>query len=345
MRIPKIKTFFLLFFFSSGYLFASSVTDSGIVHKKSLVTGGIQRLLVSVSDMEISLSFYRDIAGFQLIAEAQIPKEITAALWGLPERVSARSIILQKDSQPTLLELIEFQSQSGKAIRENAGLKDFGLYDITFMVEDTVKQYQELKKKGFVFAAHNIQYPPGLFPFDVKESILIGPDGVPITHMQMLGSEKTSIPGIYSSIKASTQVVESMKDAIRFYRDILGMELRSEVSLPKGLLDEPFSLPKGTEAKMAFLNRVGSEYAMLAILELTAKGSFLSERLVPPNTGLFMIAFETENMSVLINRLKEHSIKFLAGPVVRDLDPYGKISAVHIEGPSGIKIELFERLR
>jgi len=332
-------------FFIPTALFAVPAADPAVVHKDALVFGGIQRLMVSVEDMDASLAFYRDRVGLHVVSDHQIPQDVLKKLWAFPEKTTARSVILQKDDQYTLLELILLQPVKGKPIREKAGLKDFGLYDITLMVEDTDKLYRDLTGKGFVFAAHNIQYPPGLFPFDVKESILIGPDAVPITHMQLLVPGKNIIKGNYSGIKGSTQIVGSTGDAIWFYRDVLGMELRSEVSLPTGLLDQPFSLPSGTEAKMAFFNRTGSKSAMLATLELSVKGRSLSERSVPPNTGLFMIALETENMSVLIKRLKEHSVKILAGPIVRDLYPYGKISVFHIEGPSGIKIELFERLR
>jgi len=341
----KFSALLLMCFSLSVFSHAHGAADDAVVEKNDgAVTGGIARLLVSVTDMDASLAFYRDWVGLNVVADQFVGENVLGQLWGLPAGTKARSVVLQKDAQPTLLELIEFQPRSDKPIREKANLHDFGLYDITFIVRDNDTIHRKLTEKGFAYAAHGLRYPPGLFPFDIQESILLGPDFTPITHMQMLGPETIKINGNYSGIKASTQIVEHTQEAIVFYRDILGLTLRSEAVLPKGLLDKAFSLPGGTEAKMAFFNKDGSASAMLATLELSVKGRPLSARSGPPHIGLFMLAFETDDLSVVMKRLKKHCVLIVRGPAQRNLEPYGNIRLLHCEGPSGIRTEIFERL-
>lgn len=307
-----------------------------------MVVSGIERFLISVSNMDASLAFYRDWVGLKVVAEQNLEHELIQQLWNLPGGTEARAVFLKNEEQKLMLELIEFQPNTGRAIRKGASLKDYGIYDITFMVKDSDKIYKGLTEKGFAFAEPPILYPPGLFPFDVKESILKGPDETPITHMEVISSPKPELTSNYGKIMGSTQIVEDTDEAIRFYKDILGLVHRGDVKLPRGILDDTFSLPKSTDAKMAFFNKEGSDAPILTTLELSIKGTSLASLAKPPNVGLFMIILETDNLSSLMERMKKENITILSGPVELELLPYGKIRLIRIEGPSRINLEIFE---
>jgi catechol 2,3-dioxygenase-like lactoylglutathione lyase family enzyme len=242
-----------------------------------------------------------------------------------------------------MLELVEFQPNAGKAARQNANLRDFGLYDLAFMVRDTGRIQKDLAGSGFEFAGPPIVYPPGLFPFDVKESILKGPDGTPITHMEMMPPSAPEFEGDYGRIIGSTQVVDNTDQAIEFYRDLLGLTLRGDVNIPSGLLDGLCSLPEGTEARMAFVNRDGSDAPAVGTLEFSAKGDYLNPLTDPPKLGPFMISFETGDLAGLMKKCEKQDITVLGGPVEVELLPYGRIRLIDVEGPSRVRLEFFER--
>jgi catechol 2,3-dioxygenase-like lactoylglutathione lyase family enzyme len=291
----------------------------------------------------VSLPFYRDRVGMKVVADQYLDHRAIRQLWDLPEETSARAVFLKNAYQSVMLELVEFQPNSGKAIRQNANLRDFGLYDLALLVRDIAKINKDLIGSGFVFAGPPIVYPPGLFPFDVKESILKGPDETPVTHMEMMTPSDPEFEGDYGRIVGSTQIVDDTDEAIRFYRDLMGLTLRGDVKMPPGLLDGLCSLPEGTEARMAFLNRDGSDAPAVGTLEFSAKGNYLAPLTNPPNLGPFTISFETDDLAGLTARFEKQNINILAGPVEMELVPYGQIRLIDVEGPGKARIEFFER--
>jgi len=309
-----------------------------------MVTTGIDRVFISVRDMDESLSFYQGIVGMSMVAEQELGAEKTQKLWGLPEGTKARAVFLKNEEQPTLLELIQFDPHSGKFIRAGANIWDYGIYDIAFTVKDLDKTYKRLTDQGFTFLTPPMPYSPTFFPnFHVKFSVCLGPNEMPIPHIQPITPPPPEMKGDYGKIMDSAQIVEEMEEALRFYRNLLGLTVITDATFPKGLLDEILRLPEGTEGRIVLLNKEGSESPAIELIQLSVKGRPLSEVARPPNLGIFMISFETDNLSSLLEKLKRENITVLSGPIELVLQPYGKIRLIEIEGPSKVRIELFEK--
>ena len=94
-----------------------------------MVNTGIDRIFMSVSDMNKSLAYYRDFVGMKVIAEQNLEPDRIQQLWNLPKGTKGRAVYLNKDGKPTLLTLIEFQPHSGKTIRGGAKQWDYGIYE------------------------------------------------------------------------------------------------------------------------------------------------------------------------------------------------------------------------
>jgi catechol 2,3-dioxygenase-like lactoylglutathione lyase family enzyme len=309
-----------------------------------MVTSGIDRIFISVRDMDESLAFYRDIVGMTLVAEQELNAETIQHLWNLPEGTKAKAVFLKNEDQPTLLELIQFDPHSGKFIRGGAKTWDYGIYDIAFTVKDLNKTYEQLTGRGFTFLIPPVPYSPTFFPdFHVKFSVCLGPNEMPIPHIQAITPPPPEMKREYGKIMDSAQIVENMEDALRFYHGLLGLSVVTDATFPKGLLDKILGLPEGTEGRIALLNKEGSEAPFLELIQLSVKGKFLSEVARPPNLGIFMVSFETDNLSGLTETLKKEGISILAGPVELALLPYGEARLIYVEGPSKVKIEFFER--
>ena len=313
-----------------------------------MITSGIEKIFISVRDMNESLAFFRDWVGMKVVADQNLDPEKIKQLWNLPQGTGARAVFLGNDEQATLLELIEFQPHSNKAIREGAQIWDYGIYDIAFFVKNIDKTYKELIDKGFTFVSPPIPYAPGWVPFSVKETVLIGPSEMPIAHIEIVSSRSPDfkIPEMkaaYGNIVDSAQMVEDMEEVIRFYRDILGLTLQGDYKLPHGLVDEVLTLPPGTDVRIAFFNKEGSNGPLVEFLEYSLKGKSLASVAKPPNLGVFMISFETDDLNGLIDKFKKEKITILSGPVERESGPQGKIKAITVEGPSKVMLEFFEK--
>jgi len=311
--------------------------------EKKMVTSGIERILISVRDMEESLSFYRDRVGMRVAAEQTLNTERIEQFWDLTAGTQARAVYLKNDEQNTLLELIEFSPNSGKAITEGARVWDYGLYDIAFQVRDLDTTYNDLLKKGFTFVAPPVQYDPDWVPFEAKETILIGPNQMPIAHIEVVTTPKPELAREYGMLVDSAQMVENIDDAIVFYRDILGLELQGDYKLPRGLVDEVLKLPTDTDVRIAFFNKKESNGPLVEFLEYSVKGKSLAPVAKPPNVGLFSIAFETDSLSEMIENIKRNSVRIISGPLEMEIAPHGLIRSIIAEGPSGAMIEIFEK--
>lgn len=137
--------------------------------------------------------------------------------------------------------------------------------------------------------------------------------------------------------------MDNIKEVIKFYRDILGLDLTDEVIAPEGLVDDVLAIPPGTELKLAFIERKGENAMIMEFLELSLKAKSLASVARPPNLGLFMYSFEVDKLSSLTETLKREGIVILSGPVELHTELHGKIRAITVQAPGSTMVELFER--
>jgi hypothetical protein len=64
----------------------------------------------------------------------------------------------------------------------------------------------------------------------------------------------------------------------------------------------------------------------------------------PEKLGIFLVAFESDDLQADIARVKEKGFKVLSGPVEIQSNLHGKIKAAHVEGPSNIRAERPEKI-
>jgi len=56
-----------------------------------------------------------------------------------------------------------------------------------------------------------------------------------------------------------------------------------------------------------------------------------------------MIAFETDDLSGLMEKFKKEKVNIISGLVEMELAPHGKINTIIAEGPSKVTVEFFEK--
>jgi len=306
-----------------------------------MATKGTDRISVSVSNLEDSLALYRDWIGMKVVAdEALEPNEIHE-LWNLPQGTEARAVFLKQELQPTLLELIEFKPHSGKTFREPTSF-DYGFLSLAFRVKDNDAIYRGLTEKGFAFVNPPMQYKPDWIPYTVSELLLIAPEGYLVSHFNLIGEEYES-QGNYIKFDHCAQYVDNISKGIKFYRDILGLDLRYEIPLSEGVLNDVLRLPLDTKIKVALIHKKDENALTMQFIQLSVKGNSLASVARPPNLGLFMISYEVDDLSSLIETFKKEGIAILSGPVELHTKLHGKMRAITVEGPYGEMVELFER--
>jgi len=250
---------------------------------------------------------------------------------------------LKNELRDTMLQLIEFNPHSGKVIREATDNWDYGIYCITFLVRDLDKVYRELTTKGFHFVSPPVLYQPNWVPHAVKEATLIGPDNVHIDHFQRMTEEEWGTERDYIRFDHCAQYIENISDGIRFYRDIIGLDLMGQMDIPPGLIDDIIAVPRGTEEKVAFFNRKEANTLTMETLKIGMPAKSLAPVARPPNLGLFMMSFRVDDVAAMIATCRQQGIEVISGPVALKTGLQGRLRAITVNSPNGLMIELFER--
>jgi len=307
-----------------------------------MIKNGIARILISVSDLNESVKFYRDIFQMTVVGEYSLDNNTIEQLWNLPPETTAKAVCLKNNEQTTLLELIKFQPQSERFIRSRGNTTDYGLFTIALRAKNVDAAYENLKQKGYQFICLPITYTPSWVPVTVKEAIMVAPNETAIALIERVSEPIPEFEGDFSIMLDTSQVVENIEEVTKFYVDILGLNIVFDQVLPTGMIDNILNLPEGTESRMAFVNQTGSNNAALEFIQCSVKGKSLADVAKPPYLGLFAIAFAVDNLSALIQKLQANNIKMLSEPVEISNYDQKRVRAIVVEAPNGVNLQFFE---
>jgi catechol 2,3-dioxygenase-like lactoylglutathione lyase family enzyme len=141
---------------------------------------GVHHTCITVSDLERSLSFYRDLLGLELVMteESDRSGDDRSKALGVPKAKVKLAILRAGDAR---VELIEYVTAKGQAYdRSN---NDVGAMHIAFQVEDIDAVYRRLLDHGVRFTA-----PPATIPAGPMEgwrwTYFFDPDGVSLEIIQ-----------------------------------------------------------------------------------------------------------------------------------------------------------------
>ncbi|MDJ0898158.1 MAG: VOC family protein [Xenococcus sp. MO_188.B8] len=308
-----------------------------------MIKNGIARILICVRDLRESVEFFRDNFGMSIVADYSL-NSATIQLWNLPPATTGHATLLKNDEQSTLLELMEFQPHSGKSIRTAGNTTDYGLFTIAFRARDVDAAYHRFQQQGYQFICPPITYTFSFGPVTVKEAIMVGPNDTPIVFLERLSEPIPEVKGDFGTILDTSQVVEDIDEVTKFYVDILGLTRIFDQVLPPGLIDDILNLPPGNESRMAFIIQPGSKTPSLEFIQSSVEGKSLSEVAKPANLGLFAIAFATDDLEILIEKLHTNNIKILSETREIPISASESAKAIIVEGPSGVNLQFFESL-
>ncbi|MEM9275695.1 MAG: VOC family protein [Cyanobacteria bacterium P01_F01_bin.143] len=315
-----------------------------------MIKNGIARILISVSNLSESVAFFRDNFGMSVVADYILDSSAINQLWNLPQGTTAHTTTLKNDEQTTLLELIEFQPHSSKPIRNPGNTTDYGLFTIAFRAKDVDAAYDRFKQQGYQFICPPTTYTFSLGPVTVKEAIMIGPNDIPIVFIERLSEPIPELKGDFGAMLDTSQVVADMAEVTNFYADILGLTTIFNENLPLGMVDNILNFPSGTESRMAFLTQPGSKTPLLEFIQSSVTGKSLSAADATPNLGLFAIAFATDDLAALTQKLQTHNIKILSETVeipisdneTTNARPSVVAAAITVSAPNGVNLLFLE---
>jgi catechol 2,3-dioxygenase-like lactoylglutathione lyase family enzyme len=304
--------------------------------------GGEDTHYLSVGNLDRCLELFRDFMGMELVSDGMLDPVQVQRRFNLPAGYQARAAFLRSRLQTTLLGLIEFKPNSGKVIRQPK-THDYGHWASAFLVKSTDAVYEGLLQKGYKFVSPPFFYKPDWLPFSVKEVVLIGPDQITFGHFEKMGGDPIESPHNYIRFDHSAQYVKDIDEGIRFYRDTLGLDLRDDMTLSPGLLDQLLVVPPRTKTRTAMLYKKDQVSLTVQLIQVAVPGRSLADVARPPNRGAFLMSFQVDSLAEYQRRLEDAGAPVLSGPLEFRDPVHGPCQALITAGPNGEMVELFQR--
>lgn len=129
----------------------------------------LEHFALNVSDMECSLTFYRDFIGMKVIFKVDFSDDRIGRIIGVP---GAKCRVVHLKLGDATLELFQYYRPIGKKISPDRRQCDNGFIHIGFKVTDIHKHIKQLKKRGIEFLGELVEIRPGAWVVYFR-----GPDG------------------------------------------------------------------------------------------------------------------------------------------------------------------------
>lgn len=136
---------------------------------------------ICVADLDRSISFYRDLLGFQFRSELRIGGEPTTTLLRLHD-VDLQAVYLERDGMR--IELLYYHSPMAVGAGKPRSMRERGLTHLSLRVDDLAGLLQEMRKAGVeVLDESRIDFPE----FQAGAVFICDPDGTLIELVQSPG--------------------------------------------------------------------------------------------------------------------------------------------------------------
>jgi catechol 2,3-dioxygenase-like lactoylglutathione lyase family enzyme len=149
-----------------------------------MAVAGIFHTGLTVSDLDRSIAFYRDLLGLELIAQWDSSQPYLRTVVGYPDaelRIALLRIPRPGDGPGHHVELLEYRRPRGA--RGDANTYNPGNAHIAFMVEDLDATYADLKARGVRFKSAPVPVTHGRNT-GAKAVYLFDPDDITLEMIQ-----------------------------------------------------------------------------------------------------------------------------------------------------------------
>jgi|SRR5215469_2172991 len=305
----------------------------------AVVATSVSAIGFTVSDMDRSVSFYRDVLTFKPISDVEVDGPEYDQLWGI-FGVRARVVRMQLGEQQ--LELIEFLSPPDvRPIPVPSYSNDLWFQHFAIVVRDMEAAWAQLRKH------HVRQISPRPQTIPVSNAAAAGikaikfrdPDG---HNLELLwfpegkGNPKWHRSGtdVFLGIDHTAMTVRSTESSIKFYRDLFGMTVAGD-TLNMGTEQEHLDSLPGARARVTGMQpQTGPPGVEFLEYELPTAGRpmpadshptdlwYWQTTLVVPNVDAAeaILRATTPFVSSGVVKLADHTLGFSKGLLIRDPD-------------------------
>jgi catechol 2,3-dioxygenase-like lactoylglutathione lyase family enzyme len=316
-------------------------------------TGPLHTATISTSDLAGSLRLYRDGLGMRVrgpLAVSDAVHKIQNTLWGMPPAQRWAMYLLDRPAVDAAVRIrLLVLEGTAPAVRASWDPREPAPFTLGFPTTNLPELDATLRRLGFESLApmeqSQIPRPDGT-KYGLLESVFKGPDKVHavgvsrLDGMPQLGPVDSTTG--HGGPAYSAQVVVNSDAIVRFYCDLLGLELRSDREWKSGPTSA-IGLPAGTPFRLALISSPGASTGQLLLMDFrggSAAPSGVDPR--PPNRGLGIYSFAVRSLDATAAKLRAAGVTVVGGPISYDSPDLGPHRAMTVLAPNGVIVELFE---
>lgn len=318
----------------------------------------LSTVTLSTQSMDQIRLFYGDGMGMTLTGPIEVSEQDAAAqkqMWGIADDIIYDEYHLTRPGAEIAgrgamkIRVLDIKTPV-PSVHQSWDPRSLGGFTIGFPTLDQDALDAKIRDLGFgalnEIEKYKVPRTDGTL-YDIHETIFNGPDfvhavGINRVDMSPLGAidaeTKLGGPGY------SAQVVANSDHVLAFYTDVLGLELRRDMTWKSAGKDGAMALPNGTEFRFALVFAKGfgpgGHMLFLDFLNIDPITSGVPPRL--PNLGIGMWSFPVTDLAQVLENAESFGSEIVAGATAVNSPLFGPVTAATLLAPNGLLIELYE---
>jgi catechol 2,3-dioxygenase-like lactoylglutathione lyase family enzyme len=310
-----------------------------------------QEAVISVTDLDRSAEFFRDIGGYAVKWRGALDESAIAA-WGLEPAASGEALVLAPAAATSgYVRLVRFDNAGRKEpMRPGARAWDTGCYfSLMIRMKDMRAIYDDAIRLGW-WSETTIT----ALEFDTSRLNVIifrGPDGLQIQGYERLEPPlPVEIPPFERLTRPFNmmQMVRDRDATYAFFTEVLGF-----ASFYKGdpYVDEkprfnplgiPVNLSTSVRYRAGIVYPVPGEFGRMEMIEIMdLDGHDYSDRCVAPNLGILAVRFPVNDVTMARHTIIERGASNVTAIVPASVQPYGELKLFGVSTPDGGLIQFY----
>lgn len=299
---------------------------------------GLSHIALTVREVDESIRYYQEAFGLDVLSDAERKGEWIDKITGIPG-FHTRTVYLSVTPYQHL-ELFGFYHPKTLPTEKETAPRVGILYG-AFMTEH-LESLSELTEAAKDRAWSNVILDIGEEPYGkCRVLTLLDPNGV-VLRIVEAGKEYTDGEGSSENVLLYPAfIVENMESSVRFYRDILGLEIASQ-GAPVPVPERDDVQPHKSRMPVRWVLFKSPAGTCLKLIQP------LNSRLLPARPwqmeriGFTHVAFAVKNLEGYQAELATRNVNFKSPPQSVTIGPHKGGKVVYLSTPEGIVLELLD---
>jgi catechol 2,3-dioxygenase-like lactoylglutathione lyase family enzyme len=302
---------------------------------------------LSVESLARSADFYENVIGLERSDTELLQGAAFERHWHLPAGARAHGVVMfYPDSAIGRILLVEFEAPAENVRGARLERHFLGLWNLNFYTTDIGESTRRLVRAGCTAWTEPTSYDVSATTGKPTEVIVDGPDGVIFNLVQPEGSRETQVGRVrafldargltrtgFTEVVTTAHHVSSMDQALRFFRDALGLEVLIDEVFANPASNRFLDLPEDARSWIVFLKGDSLFGKVVLMQPLNFEAPSFVDRMVPPHVGYLAMGFDVDDLHDAVSRCVDVGAELYSGPDELALPGLGLRQSVLLRTP------------